>query len=488
LSENIARFFIETASRLPEKTFLVTPGGREFSYSEIYSKARKFAYLLRNRGIEAGQRVILTFPNSVDYISAYLGLLLNGCTGILVDFRSRPDHLNYVYNNCEASIMVTPRKRPGFEMIPKQLVFPENLDEYPEMKEGEIDLNANPLALIMYTSGSTGIPKGVMLSHDNLSHTIRSIIEWAKIDENDRELTTLSLTHLFGLAHVHIYWTLGGTVFIEEKLNDIPNLLKKVESKGITSFPGTPGGFKLILDQFPEQFRAHCRNLKYIIVDSAPMDEVYIKKILELLPDTRFYMYYGLTEASRSTRIFYNDHRGKLESVGTPTPGSEVKVGSSENKLVDEVGEILIKGPHVTAGYWGMDSSDFFDDGWFKTGDLGIMDEDGFITWKGRLKEQINIDGLKLVPGEVETVLLEHEMVADCAVIGAPDELTGECVIGFAVVNGKPDKKLEIELRKHCMKKLEVYKIPKKILFVDEIPKTDSGKIKRVLLKERMIK
>jgi long-chain acyl-CoA synthetase len=279
--------------------------------------------------------------------------------------------------------MIAPDKRPGFEQIPKQMVYPPDLDDYPEIPENDIDLESNPLALIMYTSGSTGIPKGVMLTHDNLGHTINSIIQWANIDENDRELTTLSLTHLFGLAHVHIYWTLGGTVFIEEKLADIPNLLKKVEEREITSFPGTPGGFKLILDQFPEQFKEHCRNLKYIIVNSAPMDEAYIKKILDLLPNTRFYMYYGLTEASRSTRICYNDHTDKLKSVGTATPGSEVIVGSSDNRLVNEIGEILIRGPHVTSGYWGMDSEEFYDKGWFKTGDLGIMDPDGFITPSG---------------------------------------------------------------------------------------------------------
>jgi len=486
LTENIARSFIETVSRLPNKPFLVAPDGREFKYKEVYSRARKFAYVLSSNGIKPAHRVILTFPNSVDYICAYLGLLLYGCTGILVDYRSRPDHLKYVYDNCEASLMVTPEKRAGFEEIPGQLVFPSNLDEYPEIPENEIDTDWNPLALIMYTSGSTGIPKGVMLSHANLSHTISSIIEWAGIDENDRELTTLSLTHLFGLAHIHIYWTRGGTVYIEEKLNDIPDLLNKIESERITSFPGTPGGFKLILDQFPEQFKEHCKNLKYIIVNSAPMDEVYIEKVLELLPDTRFYMYYGLTEASRSTRICYNEHPDKLKSVGTPTPGSEVIVGTSGDRLIDQIGEILIKGPHVTSGYWGMDSSEFFDNGWFKTGDLGIMDADGFITWEGRLKEQINIDGLKLVPGEVEMVLMTHERVLDCAVVGAPDELTGECVIGFAVVDAKPDKKLEIDLRKHCMRKLEVYKIPRRIIFVDEIPKTDSGKVKRVLLKERL--
>jgi long-chain acyl-CoA synthetase len=217
------------------------------------------------------------------------------------------------------------------------------------------------------------------------------------------------------------------------------------------------------------------------------MAREYVEKVLELLPNTRFYMYYGLTEASRSCYICYNDHRDKLETVGRPTPGTEILVGSPLSPLVGETGEILVRGPHLTCGYWGMDSTPFFTDGWFRTGDLGSMDSDGFLEWKGRLKEQINIDGLKLTPMEVETVLMSHDRVMDCAVVGAPDEMTGETVAAFIVPRGEPDKRLEIELRKYCKSRLEIYKVPTKILFVEEIPRTDSGKTQRMSLKGRLI-
>jgi acyl-CoA synthetase (AMP-forming)/AMP-acid ligase II len=154
--------------------------------------------------------------------------------------------------------------------------------------------------------------------------------------------------------------------------------------------------------------------------------------------------------------------------------------------LVNKTGEILIRGPHVTEGYFGIDSAQYFNEGWLKTGDLGIMDQDGFLTWKGRLKEQINIDGMKLTPMEVETVLMKHERVRDCAAVGVPDEMTGESVVSFVVTDSKPDKELEIELRKFCKNQLEVYKIPRRIIFIDEIPRTDSGKIKRISLKDRL--
>jgi long-chain acyl-CoA synthetase len=243
----------------------------------------------------------------------------------------------------------------------------------------------------------------------------------------------------------------------------------------------------LILDSFADQLQEHGKDLKYVIINSAPMEPEYVRKLLDLLPHTRVYMYYGLTEASRSSYICYNDHRDKLASVGCPTPGSEIVIGSPEEPRVNEPGEILIRGPHVTAGYFGVEAAEFFSDGWLKTGDLGRMDSDGFVTWEGRIKEQINVDGQKLAPAEVEEVLIEHDRVRDCAVVGAPDDLTGESVVGFVVPEGEGDKRLELDLRRLCMKRLEVFKIPKRILFVDAIPRTDSGKTQRMLLKKRLI-
>jgi long-chain acyl-CoA synthetase len=484
---NIARNFIVTAERLPDKPFLVASNGATYTYAQILSRARRFASLLASRKAGPGSRVILTFPNSVDYLCAYLGALFLDCTVLIVDYRSRPAHLEYVRDNCQVSLWAAPRERTEYEHIPGLVVFPTELERIPEMPMDRLCAGKNPLALIMYTSGATGVPKGVCLSHANLQHTIRSITRWAQIDENDRELTTLSLSHLFGLAHTHIYWTLGGTLFLEEGLKDIPRILEKISRERITSFPGTPGGFKIIVNQFADLFAKHARGLKYIIVNSAPMAQEYIEKVLDLLPNTRFYMYYGLTEASRSSYICYNDHRDKLETVGRPTPGAEVCVGLPSSPLVNEIGEILIRGPHLMSGYWGMDSTPFFTDGWFRTGDLGSVDSDGFLTWKGRLKEQINIDGLKLTPVEVESVLMDHERVMDCAVVGAPDELTGETVVAFVVPRGEPDKRLEIDLRKHCKSRLEIYKVPTKIVFVDGIPRTDTGKTKRMALRDRLI-
>jgi long-chain acyl-CoA synthetase len=486
---NIARNFVFTAERLPDKVFLVGADNVAHTYSAVLRRSQRFASLLSSRGIKAGDRIILTFPNSAEYLTAYLGVLMLGCTAVPVDFRARPQHLDYVRADTEAVLWVTSKLRPEYELLPGQLIFPgeEDLDGYPEQPTSELCPNTNPLALIMFTSGATGIPKGVCLSHANLQHTIRSITSWAHVEESDRELTSLSLTHLFGLAHCHIYWTLGGTLFLEERLKDIPRLMRRIDANDITSFPGTPGGFKLILDQFADLFARRARRLKYIIVNSAPMERAYIQKLLDILPNTRLYMYYGLTEASRSSYICFNDHRDKLTTVGRATPGVDICVGTPSLPVTNEMGEIHIRGPHVTKGYLGIDSAPFFENGWFKTGDLGVMDSDGFLTWRGRLKEQINVDGLKLTPAEVESVLEQHRRVRDVAVVGAPDPHTGECVVAFVVTDGEPTKALETELRKYCKAQLEIYKVPARVVFVDSIPRTDTGKVQRLSLRERLL-
>lgn len=479
---NIARNFLATTARRPDATFLVGPDDAPHSYAATLSRARRFASALADRGVAPGDRVVLTFPNSVDYVCAYLGSHLLGATVALVDYRSLPAHIDFVRRDLDARLWVSPAERPDYSGVSDHLLFSPDLDSGDELPDGRLCPPTDAPALVMYTSGTTGTPKGVRLSHANLQHTLHSIAQWAHIGEDERELTTLSLTHLFGLAHLHVHWTLGGTVIIEESLRDLTRVLDRMARWHATSFPGTPAGMALLLDRFPDAFRAAAADLRYIIVNSAPMDPAITARLLELLPNVRCYMYYGLTEASRSTFIHYNAHPDRLATVGRATPGAEVRVGTAERPLINEPGEILVRGPHVTDGYWGLDPEPFFDRGWLRTGDLGVLGNDGFLTWVGRVKEQINVDGLKISPAEVENALRQHPEVADCAVVGAPDPLTGQSVVGFVVLRGEPTARLEADLRRFCKPHLELYKIPRRIRFVSEIPRTDSGKVKRLAL------
>ena len=487
---NIAERFVDAANRFPERAFLVAaydPALRRLSYGQALDRARSFAAHLRSAGVSAGDRVVLNCPNSLDYVCAYFGILLAGGTVAPLDPRSRPAHVERVCTDCGARCIVVPAFKDELDPGVRQVVLADfEWDACPAF--GQIEIPSNPLALIIYTSGTTGVPRGVCLSHDNLEHTRGSITSWAGVNEHDRELTTLPLTHLFGLAHLHVYCSLGATMYVEEGFRDVPRLLDIIERARITSFPATPAGIRILLDRFSDLFALKAKNLRYMIINTAPMPVALTERVLALLPDTAVYMYYGLTEASRSTYIAYRDHPDKLATAGSPQRGQQVRIAHASPHAIGEPGEILVKGPHVMSRYWGQDSSGFFDEGWFRTGDLGVIDDDGFVTWIGRVREQINVNGLKLVPAEVEEILRRDPRVLDCAVVGVPDAATGESVAAFVIAaEGAADARFERDLRKLCNEHLEDHKVPRRVLFVGEIPKTDTGKIKRHVLRDSFI-
>ena len=488
MTASIAERFRATANRVAARDFIVSTASgsaERLSYGAALRRAEAFARQLRDLGAQPGDRIVLNCGNSLDYVCAYFGTWFAQCTVVPVDEFARPPQVNGIYRDCAARFVVTAQGRTDLDPDVRQLRLQDIVwDGAAPAPYNDQSLAAH-LPLIIYTSGTTGSPKGVCLSHGNLDYTRAAITDWAGVTEDDRELTTLSLTHLFGLGHLHVYSALGGTICIGEGLRDVPRLLDVMEVERITSFPGTPAGMKILLDRFADAFREKGRGLRYIVINTAPMPVPYTERLLALLPDTRIYMYYGLTEASRSTYISHRDHPEKIATVGRPPAGAQVSIGDPAQPLVNEPGEILVRGPHVTSGYWAHEADAFFEDGWFRTGDLGSLDADGFLTWIGRVRDQINVDGLKLVPSEVEAILRLDSRVADCAVVGLPDPLSGESVAAFVVLAGEKPNGLELELRKLCSAHLEAYKVPRRVLIVNEIPKTDTGKIKRYLLRSQ---
>lgn len=482
---NIGANFLSTALRLPDQLFLVDREDQVVTYGEALSRARAFQSALADRGVTPGDRVVLTSPNSADYLCSYLGTLLQGATACLVDYGSTDKHLEFVIQDIGARVWASPDPSSA------RIGSADHLAMAAEPgARSERWLSSDPLiapsgdALIIYTSGTTGRPKGVRLTHDNLQHTTAAIIEWAKVLEDNREFTTLPLTHLFGLAHVHVHWTVGGSVVVDEGLREPRAVLDRMKRWKPTSFPATPAGVRLLIRTCPARFAEAGTHLRHIIINSAPMKPEDTRSLLALMPGTRCYMYYGLTEASRSTYILYNDHPDHLESVGFPSPGCEVRIDDQVDASGSNNGEILLRGPHVSPGYWGEAERNVGEGEWFRTGDLGRQDADGFVTWMGRVKEQINVDGKKVAPEEVEESLREHGLVDDCVVVGCPDDIYGEVVVAFVVAKMVTDD-LPMILRRHCRDRLERHKIPRKVGFISEVPRTRSGKVQRLQLRDR---
>lgn len=463
------------AEEIPYHPFIRTED-KVWSYTEFHQETQLFAAYLKDvHLIGPGDRVILCFPNEVEYLIAYFACWYVSAVAMPVDFDIREQTLKRIIMDAKPNLVLYSQAKENLSItgIPGAR-FPER-EEYKERKAAATQGPAtSDCALIMYTSGTTGKPKGVMLTHETIAFTARRIIEWAQLKRDNCESTVLRLSHSFGLGHVHCTVLLGSSLYLTESFRDPQRLLRCIEQNGITGFPATPAMIHLLLNYHREAFRETCKSLSYIIINTSPISPQLVRDLLETLPDTRIYMYYGLTEASRSTYIDYRKHPDKLASAGIPPEGVHVRI-------VEENNEIQIKGPNVMRGYLNEPQS-FTEDGWFATGDIGRIDDEGFLFVTGRIKEQINLDGLKINPIEVEEVIRKHPLVQDCIVFGVSDELTFEKVAAVVVCEEKQDnpRALYVDIKKWCKEALEIYKIPRDFQIWSSIPRTDSGKPMRL--------
>ncbi|MDN4066457.1 class I adenylate-forming enzyme family protein [Paenibacillus vini] len=469
------------ASDSPERPFIFTDE-REWKYADFVHEVRCYASYLKSKyNIKAGDRVILCFPNEVEYLIAYFACWYLGAAVLPVDFDVREQSLESISRDASPKLIVYSRKKAAAISIHgvASEVFStceKYQDQSPLNRE---EVSGDTVALIMYTSGTTGSPKGVILNHSTVSYTARMIVGWAEMKSDNCEATVLRLTHSFGLGHVHCAILLGSSLYLLDSLREPQKLIKTIEEYSITSMPATPAMIHLLLTYHKQQFQQAARKLQFIIINTNPISSDLVQELLDLLPETRIYMYYGLTEASRTTYIAYRECPDKLESVGKPPVGVEIRLASNSN-------EVQIKGKNVMSGYLG-DPNSFTKDGWFATGDIGNLDEDGFLYITGRIKEQINMDGLKINAIEVERVINKHPQVKECIVFGVSDPVTFEKVVAAIIVEKVPDqpRALYSDIKRWCKQHLELHKIPRDFQIWSELPKTDSGKPKRLEARRR---
>jgi len=333
----------------------------------------------------------------------------------------------------------------------------------------------------MYTTGSTGQPKGVMISHAGLGAALAHIIEYVGFADDDRELIVLPLSHSFGLGQLYCTLAVGGFVWINEGLRPLKTVLDAFQQYRITAFSTTPSMLRLLLGIYRKPFLDNARHLQRMVVNSEPLPPDQAAEVMAALPGVDLVVYYGLTEASRSTFL-----RPRLEpaerhrTVGRSAPRVEVQVCDANGQTAEDgrEGEIRIRGPHLAAGYWHRpaEQAAAFRDGWLHTGDLGVVDRNGYLTITGRLKDQINVGGLKVSAAEVEKVIRQHPMVVDVAVTGMrdPDGLRGEAVAAAIV------SRTGLELREisdFCAQRLEAAARPQRLILIDQIPRAETGKV-----------
>ncbi len=473
--------YLEQHARAQSNVPFLREGAETLSFGELFELATRLATRLSAEGIGYGDRVVLYIDRRSRHLTAYLAVMILGAIPVHLYPQRKPAFVAFAAQHTGAGLVITDGELLQDTELPCG-VFCYSEAEVQDLLPTWLG-RRHPVAYMMFTSGTTGTPKAVMTTQENVTFVTRTLIEMADITENDREIIVMPLGSTGGLGHFHANLMLGNPVILLPYFfgamddDDMCHMLDTVESEKITGFLSTPGMLARLVENHREALRDKGRHLRYLLANVTPMREELVRELMQLLPDTRFYTYYGLTEASRSVHHCYNDDKSKIATAGRPSPGVTIGIGNPGD---EGVGEVLIKGPNVMSGYWQMDKHGFDANGWFRSGDLGSLDNEGFLTIHGRLKENIRVDGLDCLPREMEDVLLKHPEVVDCAVVGLPDPRTHQRVAAAVVPTLDAEhENLAERLHAHCIERLEFYKAPTRFAVVDAIPKTELGKIKR---------
>ena len=449
------------------------------------------------KGVKKGDRVGLFLDNSCEYISAYFGILKAGAVVVGLNSQYVARELEVLLNDCSPKIIITDSKHSAAagEAL-KSCCYPAQLWIMDNALTAEDDviqraglLESDPcadddLAVIIYTSGTTGKPKGVMLSHSNISANADSIIEYLQLTPQDRIMVILPFYYSYGMSLLTTHIKVGAAMVIDNRFLYPNTVLESMVKEEVTGFAGVPSHYNILIKKSALR-EFILPKLRYVTQAGGAMAPAMIKEFRAILPEVEFYVMYGQTEAA--ARLSYLDPLylpEKIGSVGKAIPGVKLDVLDENNLPVDvgEIGEIAARGENIMLGYWKApeETARVLRDQWLFTGDLARKDEDGFIYIVSRKKEMIKSGANRISPLEIEDVVCQMAEVVECAAVGVPDEILGETIRLYVVLNGI--KVAEREIMVHCRNNLAGYKQPKEIRFVDGLPKTSTGKICRLSL------
>ncbi len=498
---NLARTISETARLCVDKRALIFPDST-YTYGQIDRTVQHYSGLLQRLGITKGDRVAVQLPKRVEFIFLELAIMSVGGVVLPLNFDYQAEEIEYYLSDSDSCLFFTDKQR--FERSSRILkdlkdvltivVDPDDqtaclgLDSELKKTNSEFErvypTSGEDIAAILYTSGTTGKPKGAMLSHKNLVSNMKSLHEIWEWSDKDVLLHVLPLFHVHGLfvaLHGGLY--AGATVIMQEKFDPIETW-KTIEREKCTILMGVPTVYSRLLEHWEGMNpKPGLDSMRIFISGSAPLTETLFNRF-EQLTGFRLLERYGMTEAVMVASNPVEVSARKSRSVGYPLPGVEIRIvsDSHENVAPGAIGEVWVQGDDVFKGYWKMPekTADSFNDNWFMTGDLGYQDvtDGGRLYIVGRSKELIITGGYNVYPKEVEDVLEGHPSVKEAAIVGLPDQDFGERVTGFVVIKNEAEVTSD-ELIAFCQERLARYKCPKKVFMVDTLPINPMGKIQK---------
>ncbi|PYF05858.1 class I adenylate-forming enzyme family protein [Ureibacillus chungkukjangi] len=483
------------ATRTPD-ALAIAFEDNEWSYRELYNNAQKIAAYLQQQGYQKGDIVAQFMLNSDLFMAVYYGVQLAGLTIMPVNTKLASPEVEYIFSHSEAKLLFFDEKieqtiadstHSFIEKINVAKIRDILNQDTAEFKP--LSLEPNDTAVVMYTSGTTGKPKGVQLSHRNVYETAEIWSESMKMTNNDRMYICTPLFHCAG-SHVFAVPTMyqGGAIVIEEAFSP-DRTLKNIVQTRATIFFGVPAMYTLLLNK-PEIKSYNFEHLRMFVYGAAPMPYELVKRLKDTFPKVKVQNCYGQTENSpAASSLTDQDALKKIGSVGRPLPRTEIKLvdASGEEVPLGEVGEICVKGPQVMKGYLRNpeETSRTIQNGWLYSGDLGKFDDEGFLYIVDRKKDMIIRGGENIYPIEVEEVLYQIPQVLEAAVVGIPHEVYGEVPKAFVVA--KENQALtEEEVLTYCGTQLAKYKIPMEVEFLKELPRNASGKVLKHTLRPQV--
>lgn len=485
ITDSLAKY----AESQPDKIY-TSYQGREWSYSEFYAKASRVAAYFRQKGYRKGDIIALYALNSDLFLVCYFGIQLGGFTAMPVNTKLAAPEVQYIFSNSEAKALIYDVRIE--EVINRtEHLFQDVLAIGGDdaigaiIEDGTLAFSATALkpedtAVVMYTSGTTGKPKGVMLTNANIEAAAEIWSEAMAITEQDRMLVS---TPLFHCAASHVFVVpithTGGSLVIEETFSP-DTTIAMLQKEEPTMFFGVPAMYSIILNM-PNIKELQLPALRLFCYGAAPMPYELVKKLKEVFPDVGLQNCYGQTENAPAASSLKDQYAlDKIGSVGEVLPQTEIRIVDEfgESLPQGQVGEIVVKGPQVMKGYLRNEEATHqaIKDGWMYSGDLGKFDEEGLLYIVDRKKDMIIRGGENVYPVEVEEVLYQIPELMESAVVGVPHEIYGE--VPKAYVVPKAGQAISEEaIKAYCATQLAKYKVPHEVEFMDELPRNASGKV-----------
>ena len=501
----------KAAVRFADKTALIC-GARQYSYREIDQVATRLAAYLIENGVKPQDRVVVYLENSFESVVSIFGVLKAGGIFVLLNPEIKAKKLNYVLDDTGAHTLITAQYKHniiadaltqnlpiqhliwidqvegdvcGTNSLVKQsgwkasTTMPENA-QLQSVKVIDIDL-----AALIYTSGSSGLPKGVMCAHYNMMAAVQSINGFLNNSSADIILNVLPLSFDYGLYQILLAFHAGATVVLEKSFSYSYDLVKLIHSKKITGFPIVPT-LAAILCKMEKMDKIKFENLRYITNTGDTLSVALIHKLSKLFPETQLYSMYGLTECKRVSYLPPEFLKQKPTSVGIPIPNTDVFVADELGRPLEPgvVGELVVRGSHVMQGYWRLpeETQSTFRNGATRTdallytGDWFKRDQEGFLYFVGRKNDILKHKGQRVSPREIESAINTMKGVVNSAVIGIPDDIKGQRIVAFVQIEDDTEITNE-SISRHCQEHLEDFLVPHQVLFIEDLPISGNGKV-----------